>query len=79
MISVQVKTSTTRQVVSVDTTSTPRDVFNELQISPSGAMINLDGTILSATDLNSSFEQLGVADGQSCNLNCVVKADGANR
>jgi len=42
-------------------------------------MINLDGTILSAVDINSSFEALGVQDGSSVNLNCIIKADGARK
>ena len=79
MISVCVKTSTGRNTVSVDVNSTPSQVFNNLGVSPAGAQVNLDGTILSAVDQQATFSQLGVADGRSVNLNAVVKADGANR
>lgn len=79
MIAVQVRTNTTRKTRNVDITSTPAQVFSDLEISPAGAMINLNGTILSATDLNSTFEALGVTDGTTCNLNSIVKMDGANK
>lgn len=79
MISINVRTNTARRTVSEDITSTPKKVFEELGIDTKGGMVNLDGTILSATDLNSTFEQLGVSDGRSVNLNSVVKGDGASR
>ena len=77
MIQVLVKTNTGRKTKSVDITSTPAEVFSELEISTASSMINLNGTILSATDLNATFEDLGIKDGDTCNLNSIVKADGA--
>lgn len=77
MIKVLVKTNTTRKEVTAETTSTPKAVFNEMGVSVSGAVVNLNGTILSATDLNSTFAALGVTDGTTINLNSIVKADGA--
>ena len=77
MISINVRTNTTRRTVSADVTQTPRDVFNELGVDTSTSMVNLDGAILSAADFAKSFEDLGVADGATANLNAIVKADGA--
>lgn len=77
MIKVLVKTNTTRQEVIAEVTETPAQVFEEANAGVSGAMVNLNGTVLTATDLNSTFEALGVADGATVNLNSIVKADGA--
>lgn len=77
MIQVQVRTNTTRKTRNVDVNSTPASVFDELEISPAGSMINLNGTILTATDMQSTFAALGVTDGSTVNLNSIVKADGA--
>lgn len=77
MIKVYVKTNSIRKDVTTDVTATPASVFSDLGASTAGAAVNLNGTILTATDLNSSFEALGVADGSTVNLNSIVKADGA--
>ena len=77
MISINVRTNTTRRTVSRDITDTPRKVFNDLGVNFSTSMVNLDGTILSGADMDVSFDKLGVADGGSVNLNAIVKADGA--
>lgn len=77
MIQVRVKTSTTRKTVNTELNSTPSEIFRDLGVSTSGAHMNLNGTILTATDINSTFEQLGVADGAIVDLNSIVKADGA--
>lgn len=79
MVQVQIKTNTTRKTKNVDVNTTPAAIFAESEISTAGAAINLNGTILSATDLQSSLAALGVSDGTSIYLNCVVKADGANK
>lgn len=79
MIKVLVKTNTTRREVTADVTQTPGAVFNDMGVSVAGAVVNLNGTILTATDLNTPFETLGVQDGTSVNLNSIVKADGANK
>lgn len=78
MISVNVRTNTTRRTVNKDITDTPRQVFNELGVDTSTSMVNLNGTILSGADFDKSFESLGVADGSTASLNAIVKADGAN-
>lgn len=77
MIKVLVKTNTTRQEIITEATDTPAIVFEKANAGVSGAMVNLNGTVLTATDLNSTFEALGVADGATVNLNSIVKADGA--
>jgi len=78
MISLNVRTNSVRKTVTAEITDTPRQVFADNNIDISSSMLNLDGTTLSATDLGSTFEALGVADGTSANLNAIVKADGAN-
>lgn len=79
MIQVNVRTNTARKTKNTDLNSTPAQVLGDLDIGTAGAMINLDGTILSAVDLNSTFEALGVQDGSTINLNSIVKADGAKK
>lgn len=78
MISVNVKSGTTRVTKNVDITSTPAEVFASAGVSPNNAHVNLNGTILSAIDQQATFSQLGVQDGARVDLNAVVKADGAN-
>ena len=77
MISVSVKTNTTRTTVSTDINTTPRSVFSELGIDTSTSMVNLDGAPFTAADFGKTFEELGVADGSTTSLNAIVKADGA--
>lgn len=77
MIKVLVKTNTMRKEVITEVSNTPAKVFEQADAGVAGAMVNLNGTVLTATDLNSTFEALGVADGATINLNSVVKADGA--
>ena len=76
MIQVNVRTNTVRKSVNKEISATPASVLDEMGLSASGAQINLGGTILSATDLNSTFEALGITDNTSVNLNSIVKADG---
>lgn len=77
MLSVNVRTNTIRRTVSEDVVVTPRQVFEELGIDTSTSMVNLNGTILSGADFDKSFEELGISDGSTANLNAIVKADGA--
>lgn len=78
MISVNVKSATTRTTKNVDVTSTPAQVFESAGVSLGNAHINLNGVQLTATDLQATFAQLGVTDGARVDLNAIVKADGAN-
>lgn len=77
MISINVRTNTTRRTITTDVTTTPKEVFAELGIDTSTSMVNLDGAILSAADFGKTFEALNIADGSTANLNAIVKADGA--
>lgn len=78
MISVNVRTNSFRKTVSVDVTETPKSVFDANHVDISTSHVNLNGAILSGADFNKSFEDLGVEDGSTANLNAIVKADGAN-
>lgn len=62
----------------VEVTSTPREVFAEKGVAIDGTTINLSGTVLSASELDSSFEDLGIGDGDTISLNSIIKADGAS-
>lgn len=77
MIQVTIKTNTTRDICNTDVNSTPASLFEAKEIAPSG-VINLNGIILSATDLQATFSALGIADGAKCTLSSIVKLDGAN-
>ena len=76
MIQIKIKTNTARTTYTKEITDTPSSLIQEAGLDIYGSQLNLNGTILTATDLNSPFESLGVQDGQSVNLNCVVKGDG---
>ena len=77
MIQVRVKTNTIK-TVNAEVTDTPKKIFDSMNLDISGKSINIDGNPLTTTELNSTFEELGVQDGSTARLNCVVKADGAN-
>lgn len=77
MISINVRTNTTRRTVAEEITATPAQVFENLGIDTSSSMVNLNGTPLGASDFGKTFEQLRVEDGSTANLNAIVKADGA--
>ena len=77
MINVAVKTNTVRRTVSADITDTPRKVFDDLGVDISTSMVNLNGAMADASNVNKSFEALGVEDGSTAYLNAIVKADGA--
>jgi len=78
MIQVKIKTNTIRdRVVTAELSDSVISVFESQGIDVSGSMTNLNGMTLTATDLNSTFQTLGVNDGETVRLNSVVKADGA--
>lgn len=77
MIKVIVKTNITRQEIITEVTETPAHVFELANTGAAGSMVNLNGTILTVTDLNSTFEALGIEDGATASLNSIIKADGA--
>ena len=78
MIQLKVKTNTASNTKNVDINSTPAEVINELGLSTAGCQININGTLLSAVDLQASFADLGIADNTTASMNMIVKADGAN-
>lgn len=78
MIKVIVKTNTIRaRDIVTEATNTPASVFDELGVGTAGSMVNLNGGMLTAADLHSTFADLGVEDGTTVNLNSITKADGA--
>lgn len=77
MIQIRVQTNGVRETVIKDVTATPASVFNDLGVDISRSMVNLNGATLNAASVNKTFEELGVADGSTANLNSIVKADGA--
>lgn len=76
MIKIIVKTTTTKKDTTVDLSSTPLSVFQEFGIGLQGSVANLNGAPLTTSELNLSFDKLGVTDGSTVYLNSVVKADG---
>ena len=79
MIQVNVRTNSARKTVTTDVTNTPANIFAEAGLDVSNSKVNLSGLQLTVSDMNTSFERLGVKDGASVHLNAIVKADGANK
>lgn len=81
MIKITLKTNTVRKEVTAEMTQTPAGVFANENINTAGSQINLNGTILTAAEMNTTFEALsadiGFADGTSISLSSIIKADGA--
>lgn len=71
MIKVTIGTTTSRKQVVVEPTKTPKDVLNENDIAFDVAVIHMDGVPLSVSELNKSFEALGVTE--SATLVAVIK------
>lgn len=78
MISINVRTTTTRRTVTEDVTATPNQIFESLGVDISTSMVNLNGAPIRGGEFNKSFADLGVEDGSTVNLNAIVKADGAS-
>lgn len=77
MIQLKIRTTTNSSQVITELNSTPMKVFSENNIPVDGKSVQLNGMTLSVTDMNSTFEQLGVADNSTAILGCVQKADSA--
>lgn len=56
-----------------ETVDTPRSLFRKLGVNYERAQTSLNGTILSADQLDDTFEQLGVSG--SATLSAIVKSD----
>lgn len=79
MIIIKVSDSSTRypeQTVN-ENTSTPRSLFDALGVNYSRGITSLNGTILTADKLDSTFAELGINGGRAI-LNSVVKGDGGS-
>ena len=76
MIRVIFKSNTMRQEVTKEITDTPKSVFEELGVMTENIVANIDGMVLSATDLYSPFSALNIQPGDEIRLNSVVKLDG---
>lgn len=79
MIKVIVKSNFVRKEVTAELTQTPQEIFSNLGIDPAGASQTLNGSFLSAVQLNTPFESLDIQDGSVAYLSSIVKADGANK
>lgn len=78
MIQINLRTNSVRKTVTAEVTTTPKAIFENEGLSVANAMVNLDGQILSASDLNAPISTLGIADGSgNHHLSAIIKADGA--
>lgn len=75
MIQIKIRTNTAKEIVNAEITASPNAIFGDLSIDPSQSRVTLNGDVI--TNLNKTFEELGVTDGTSNTLNAIVKADGA--
>ena len=75
MLQITIGTNTNRRKVSVDPDAIVKNVLDEHGINYTSATVHLDGAPLNATELNSSFNDLGIDT--SCYLIAVVKAENA--
>jgi hypothetical protein len=74
MIKVTIGTSTQRLPEKiVEETMTIKEVLEEAEVVYEAAQIHIDGAIASPTDMNASFETLGITD--SCRIIAVVKTN----
>lgn len=75
MIQVTIGTNTNRRKVNVDPNLTVKEVLEANNITYSTSTIHLDGAPLTATEINSTFIDLGIDS--DCYLLSVVKAENA--
>lgn len=74
MINLTLATNTDRRNVLVEADEKVADVIEREGVDMSGAQILLKGQILSVSDQQRTFDELGVADGTSAIMNVAVKA-----
>ena len=77
MIQVTVGTNTNRRRVNVDPNLTVKEVLEQNNVNYSATTIHLDGAPLNATEINSTFTDLGIDS--DCYLLSIVKAENAYR
>lgn len=75
MIQVTLGTNTNRRKVNVDPNLTIKEVLEQNEINYTATTIHLDGAPLSASEINSTFLDLGVDT--DCYLLSIVKAENA--
>lgn len=75
MISIRVGTNTNRTTVIVPESTTPKQVLLDQNIDFSTAIVHLDGSVIKAAEMNTSFADLGIKD--SATLIAVVKTENA--
>lgn len=78
MIQVQITSGMTRETKAVnEKTTTPKDLLIKAGVKLDGTTINLDGTVLDRTALDSTFEKLGVTPDNTYFLSAVIKTTNA--
>lgn len=75
MLQIKVGTNTSRQTLIVPESDTPKDVLEKADVDYSIATIHLDGSVLSASEMNTSLSDLGITE--SAQLIAVVKQENA--
>ena len=75
MVKVTLGTNTSRKTVIAEKTAIIKDILTEYNVDYTTSTIHLDGVPVTASEMNSSFEDLGIVD--TCFLVGIVKADNA--
>ena len=75
MLQIKVGTNTSRQTLIVPESDTPKDVLEKADVDYGIATIHLDGSVLSASEMNTSLGDLGITE--SAQLIAVVKQENA--
>lgn len=75
-IKIRINTNTTRNTVIEPSSRTPKEILREQSINFGTAIVHLDGSPLSAQEMNTPFSEL-IRDSEECILACVVKASNA--
>lgn len=75
MIKVVLGTNTSRKTVIVEPNSVVKDVLDNNNVNYMGTTVHMDGIPLTASELHSSFADLGVTD--TVFLVSIIKCDNA--
>ena len=75
MIQATVGTNTNRRRVNVDPNLTVKEVLQQNNVNYSATTIHLDGAPLNATEINSTFTDLGIDS--DCYLLSIIKCENA--
>ena len=79
MIQVKITSNTARPdpIAMNEKTATPKDALVQAGVSLNGVTISLDGGVLNTQNMNTTFEDLGIAADSTCYLSAVTKATNA--